>query len=332
MSKSTAAVAPLTLTPPPPFSPEKTKAELTLALSKEGVIYQTLIQECENVVFTKDNLGDERTCLVLLRKTKKQLEDADNPYTEGWKGWNGVRKSLLDPIIELLTKKEQEYSKLAREIEADRKKADEEKARVTRIKADIDTTLLTQSQLISGAETIKELETIEKGVASLKINSGRFAEFLPDFASRASELIPFIREQKKSIEKMIALKEKEKAAKKAGDDRTLLKIMGQKETLSDKMDGTKVVVQETAINSIVSSPTQVAEVVAPEAVSARRTSWEVEIGDIKEIMKKAPDLLDVNLNTTKAKVVLKTLKESGILDGKTEYILNGVRYYEKKIY
>lgn len=335
MTKSTTQtpVNVLTIAPPPAFSPDKTKAEITLALSKEGVIYQNLLQESENVVFTKENLGKEVTCLKTLRAVKKKLEEAENPYTEGWKGFNAVRKSLLDPITELLDKKAREYSVLAREIEADRLKAENEKQRVENINADINTTLLTQSQLIAGAETIRELEHIEKTLASLKTYSIRFAEFLPDIIKRASELTPLIKEQKKSIEKMEALKQQEKAAKKSKDDVALLKIMSKKEDLTTKMEGTATVAQETAINQI-TAPAAVTtpEVIQPAAVKTRRVSWKVEIGDLKEAMKNSSDLLVITLNATKASEKLKTLKEAGVLDGKTEYTLNGIRYFQSVLY
>ena len=53
MNNDTTVVAPMQ-------SPEIVKAELTLALSKEGLAYQTLLQECENVIFTNDNLNEKR--------------------------------------------------------------------------------------------------------------------------------------------------------------------------------------------------------------------------------------------------------------------------------
>ena len=45
------------------LTPEIVKAQLTVALSKEGLAYQNLLQACENVTFTKDNLNEERTVL-----------------------------------------------------------------------------------------------------------------------------------------------------------------------------------------------------------------------------------------------------------------------------
>ena len=68
------------VTTTPPLSIEVTKAELTLALSKEGLAYQKLLQDGENLKFTKDNLVEEGASLKTLRTVKKKLEDTENPY------------------------------------------------------------------------------------------------------------------------------------------------------------------------------------------------------------------------------------------------------------
>ena len=52
----------------------------------------------------------------------------------------------------------------------------------------------------------------------------------------------------------------------------------------------------------------------------------------KEVMKKAPELVVFTLDKDKVDAVLKTMKDTEVLNGKTEMIVNGIRYFEQKTY
>ena len=145
-----------------------TKAELQLALSKEGLVYQQLLQECENVTFTKDNLNEDRSCLTNLRKVKSSLEKMENPHTAKWKAWNEARKSLADPVGELLNRKVNEFKKLAEEVAEENRKAEAEKQRKAGILAEIDSFFINQSQAIAAATEPSELVRVEKLIGSHK--------------------------------------------------------------------------------------------------------------------------------------------------------------------
>ena len=189
-----------------PVAIDVTKAELTIALSKEGLQYQQLLQEGENLTFTKDKLVEQGASLKKLREVQKKLADKENPYTANWKAWNEARKSLVDPVSDLLKRKENEYRKLALEIEADKKREAEEKERVAGIKTAIDSFFIAQSQAIAGAKTLPELTAIEKIIGSHKANKSRYSEFLPELVAKAELLTPLIKEQKKVIRELEALK------------------------------------------------------------------------------------------------------------------------------
>lgn len=173
-----------------PVAIDVTKAELQIALSKEGLQYQQLLQEGENLTFTKEGLVEQGASLKTLRSVQKKLGDIENPYTANWKAWNEAKKTLLDPVADVLKRKEAEYRKLALEIEADKKKAEQEKERVSGIKQAIDSFFIAQSQAIAGAKTLGELTAIEKIIGSHKANKARYAEFLPDLVGKAENLTP----------------------------------------------------------------------------------------------------------------------------------------------
>lgn len=307
-----------------------TKAELQLSLSKEGLAYQQLLQDCENVVFTRDNLNDERTALVNLRKIKNKLSEAENPFTEKWKAWNNARKSLVDPVSELLTRKENEYKKIAAELAEEARKAEAEKQRKANILSEIDNFFINQSQAIANTTNLQDLVSIEKLIGSHKANSSRYAEFLPLMVEKAANLTDLIKEQKESIKKLEALKLAEKAAEEKGDDRAVLDSRDEQERIAQKIQENKIIVQEKGINMSINSDVVEVDVVAPEAPKARRSVWKWEIADIKTTSKKMPDWIKMQVDEDKVDEYLKAKKAEGI-EGE-EFVFAGIRFFLEKTY
>ncbi len=312
-----------------PVAIDVTKAELQIALSKEGLQYQQLLQEGENLKFTKDNLVEERDSLKPLRNVKKKLEDKKNPYWEKYKAWNDAKSSLITPVEELLKRKEAELSKLALEIEADKKKAEQEKARVSGIRQAIDSFFIAQSQAIAGAKTLVELTAIEKIIGSHKANKARYAEFLPDLVGKAENLTPLIKQQKDNIRKLEAVKEAEAKATESGDDQAVLNAMEAKESLQNKFDEVNIKAQEQAVGMATRVETVVVpEVVLPAAPKPRRQVWTYESTDINETLKKMPNFVDLTLNKEKVDEYLKAKKAEGI-EGE-EFTVFGIRFFIQK--
>ena len=312
-----------------PVAIDVTKAELQIALSKEGLQYQQLLQEGENLKFTKDNLVEERDSLKPLRNVKKKLEDKKNPYWEKYKAWNDAKSSLITPVEELLKRKESEISKLALEIEADKKKAEQEKERVSGIKQAIDSFFIAQSQAIAGAKTLGELTAIEKIIGSHKANKARYAEFLPDLVGKSENLTPLIKQQKDNIRKLEAVKEAEAKAAESGDDQAVLDAMEAKESLQNKFDEVNIKAQEQAVGMATRVETVVVpEVVLPAAPRPRRQVWVFESVDINETLKKMPNFVELSLNKEKVDEYLKAKKAEGI-DGE-EFTVFGIRFFIQK--
>ncbi len=312
-----------------PVAIDVTKAELQIALSKEGLQYQQLLQEGENLKFTKDNLVEERDSLKPLRNVKKKLEDKKNPYWEKYKAWNDAKSSLITPVEELLKRKEAELSKLALEIEADKKKAEQEKARVSGIRQAIDSFFIAQSQAIAGAKTLVELTAIEKIIGSHKANKARYAEFLPDLVGKAENLTPLIKQQKDNIRKLEAVKEAEAKAAESGDDQAVLDAREAQESLQNKFDEVNIKAQEQAVGMATRVETVVVpEVVLPAAPKPRRQVWTYESTDINETLKKMPNFVDLTLNKEKVDEYLKAKKAEGI-EGE-EFTVFGIRFFIQK--
>lgn len=299
---------------------EITKAELQLSLSKEGLAYQQLLQECENVVFNRDNLNEERTALVNLRKVKSKLEGFDNPFTERWKNWNSAKKSLVEPVSELLARKEGEYRKIAAELAEEARKAEAEKQRKAAILSEIDNFFIAQSQAIANATDPQELVRIEKLIGSHK-SAARYGEFLPLMAQKAQILAELIRTAKDAIKKIAELRAKESLAEASGDDQAILDSREAQEQLLAKISEIGEVVQTEAINMAVNSGVVEPEILTPAAPKPRRTSFRYEILDEKlaakaGLMKLVPD-------EEKIDVILAGKRKDGI-----ECTENGIRYYK----
>jgi len=309
---------------------ELTAAELTLALSKDGLAYQTLLQESENVVFTKDNLNEERTALINLRKVKKKLEDATNPWTAKWQNWNAARKSLVDPVASLLSKKEAEYKKIAAEVDAEAQAAEAERLRVATIKLAIDTFFIDQSQAIAAATDLEELTRIEKLIGSHKANTTRYMEFLPDLAFKASNLTPLIKAQKDAIKRLEGLKRAENAANAIGDDQAVLDSREAQEAITAQIEEKRVTVQEAAIGMASQSDVIEPEVVVVVAPKPRRQVWTWDVKDLKATAKKMPDWVRLEANVDKIDEYLKAKKAEGI-EGE-EFEFAGIRFYLDKTY
>jgi len=314
-----------------------TTSELILGLSKEGLAYQDLLQQAENVIFTKDNLNEERTALVSLRKVKSKLDAMQNPWTEKWKAWNESRKSLVDPVAAVLQKKEGEFRKLANEIAAENKRIADEKAEDARILLEIDTFFLTQSQVIANAKTADELVRVEKLIGSHK-NASRYGKHLPLMAEKAQNLTELIRTAKDAIKKIADLRAKEQAAEAKGDDQAVLNLREQQETVTAKLEEAKIHVQEASI----SMATQ-ADVVEPEVILAKEAKpriklWRFEV--VNDVDKNGNEIENSGLKKAeKAGLTLLILdleKVGEILKEKrkteNECTENGIRYYIEKSY
>lgn len=312
---------------------EVVKAEYNLELNKLN--YQEILQRAEDISFNKETLEKDYAPLKDLRAIIKKIDDLreekKKPHLEAGRLVDAAAKDLSKPLQEVLDRKTKEYSKLAEEVRQEQEKVAREQDRVNGIRSAIDTFFLDASQAIAAAKTPQDIVAVEKLIGSHKANSSRYAEFLPELIEKAAALTPKIKDQKEAIRQLDELHRKEEEAKKTGDDATLLQVMEEKEVVQATIDEGKVTVQEEAINQATNTPVYVGRS-SFSAPKPRRTTWKIEIVDLELAIRKSRMLLDITLNPTKANESKKLLQDSGVFDGKTEHIVNGIRYYEDKQY
>lgn len=318
---------------------------LTTVISKEiigaqfnkeltALKYQEALTRLNELEVTEDTLPDTQAHIKKARGFLKKFEEIKTTGKAEslriGRLWDTVFNELKLPFETAIDDKENKVNEVAKKIAEENRKKENERLRVEGIKTAIDTFIFDQTRLIADAKTDTTLIGVEKMIGSHKANNSRYQELLPTLIERCSELLPLIKKQKENIRELEDLKIKEAAAIASGDDAKVLEIQEAKEVVTYAIDEAKVVVQETAINSAMNSPSAPIEV---ETISftprARRTSWEYEIVDEKKAY--AAGMLSCEINDEKAKSALAVVKQT-IPKGQTEMIVNGIKYFEKKIY
>jgi hypothetical protein len=146
---------------------------------------------------------------------------------------------------------------------------------------------------------------------------------------RCNELTSKIKEQKELVKEREKIEAEKKKAEESGDEDKLNELMTKEQSIDDKISENTVLVQEAAANSLIPINDDGDTAVM---VKARRTIWKAELVNSKEAMKKAPELLEISLNNEKIRDTINTLKDAGVFKGKSEYLLNGIRFFEAKTF
>lgn len=308
------------------------KFNITLTQSN----FQKLADEASHLIYNEDNVEKIAEFLKKTRAVKKAIgethKEGKSEALKVCQDWDSAKRVFEAVVDGIDAAPQREYIKLCQVI-ADKQEAQRrEKERVEQIKQGIESNALLFAKKISECVTLEQLTGLERMINLEKTRKDKYGEYLPDAISRFSELNSILAQQKVTVKELEDLEQQRLKAIKEKNDEELLKIEEKKEEATARVEEAKVVVQETAINqSINSSIPEVAQEVLPQ-IKARRTTWKYELVDAKVVMAKAPTLLVFELNDERVKEVLKTLKDTDQLSGKTELVLNGIRYYEEKTY
>jgi DNA repair exonuclease SbcCD ATPase subunit len=308
------------------------KFNLSLTESK----FQTLQDEADRLIFSEENLDAIKSFLDRCRKVEKGIEathkDGKAEALLVGRQWDSAKNSFMEMVAAIKTGPQEKYAAICNDITRRQQEQEKERQRVAQIKQGIESNAILFANKIANAITTEELTAIERNINLEKSYKHKYQEFLQEAVDRFSQLNSQLADQKKRIKELEELRRQELEAQKKKDDEALLAIRAKQEEVTAQVEETKVVVQETAINQAVNSAAPVyAEEVLPQ-VKARRTTWKYEVLNINEVAKKSPHLVSIQINDDKVKEQLKTLKEAGNFDGKTEMVLNGIRFYEDKTF
>jgi chromosome segregation ATPase len=312
-------------------SREIVKTKFTAELAKFNFGIQALSDKASKLVFNEDHVEEIKKFIEDLKKASKVLEEAHKkekaPALKECQDIDKAKNDVLDQLNSLLTTNNKKYQDLAKKIADDAKKIQDEKDRKEKIKTGITNNVLAFSRQIAECVTLEQLTEVQNRVNLERANKKKYEEFL-DLANESySKLNEQVNKQKETIRELDKLKA---AAKKKLTDYEKLELEEKIEEVKNRVEENKVSVQEEAINSS-TSVTETYEVIHT-GVKAKRTTWEYEIKDIKELFKKMPHLVDLIANDEKITELIKTKKAAGEFAGKEELMFFGIRFYEKKIY
>jgi hypothetical protein len=310
------------------LQPQKIEIQISIHLTKQYGNYQEALKQAENATVTEETIEQSQNFLRNLGKFIKAIDDhreaMKKPYFQAGKDIDAAHKSVskkFEAARDVLQKKlnDAAQAKILR-LQEENRKIQREGA----IKQAINDFILDYSVKIASATNNEQLLAYERLINLEKANKSKYAEFLPLLIERCNDLNGKLAEQKVLIKQKDEIERQKQAALDKNNDEKAMKLAQQEQDLLDKINENTIKVQEQASESIFVSS---APAPLSEMPKAAYTTWKCEIVNEKEVMKKAPELLDVKLNAEKAKTVLNTLKETGALEGKTEYTLNGIRYF-----
>lgn len=312
--------------------PAKITGSFNIALTQSK--FQQLADEERRLVYNEDNLETVAEFLKKLRAVKKAIDQTHKDGKEEalrisreWDLGKRIFYATVESIEEVPQKK---YEEMCRSVQLKAQAAEQERQRVTSIKTGIEQNAINFARRIAECTTMSELTKIERFI-NLEKTRKEYQEFLADAVVRYTELNSIVKTQKAIVKNLEELKAKEAEAALKQDDEAQMKLQEQIEAANAQVEENRTVVQETAINQSIngSSFTPVIPITTPKA---RRTTWKWEVVDQREVMKKTPELVVFSVDEEKVKEKMATLKQAGLFDGKQEYVLNGIRYYESKTF
>lgn len=310
------------------------RAKFNSELIKAG--FSAMEKASMELVFNEDHVQEISDFLAKLRKLETRV---DSVHKEGKEKalkecnlWDRTKRFFLDDKIGAVKKSVYpRYVKLCKDIKDKEELLQKEAQRRSDTIRYIEDKVVQFVSQIAGTEDIDSLISVERFINLEKTRKDRYYndELMAYAKDKYEILTSALTTQKENIRKMNALLQKKDNVE---TNEELDIILEQEEVIKNNISSNINNVQADIAEEMVSSGYAVTPEYIPTTVKARRTTWKFELVDTDKAFKKSPELLDISLNNEKTKAVLATLKSTGVLDEKDEYILNGVRYFEEKTF
>lgn len=310
------------------------KMQVNLILTKKYGNWKQAVDALSGLYVGEDNIEEVqgitknvRSFLSLIEENRKAMKE---PFIVQGRIIDDAHKEIALSISQALCNIQLRLDDVAKRKQQKAEEERRERERLAKIDTDIDQFILDSSVKIASATTMEQLIAIERLINLEKANKSKYGIKLPILIERCNELNEKVKEQKELIKEREKIEKEKEEAQKAGDDEKLAELMGLEEYLDDKIAENTVLVQEMAASNISSSEnTDEGSIDSPKA---RRTTWKAEIFDVKVVIKKSAEMLDISLNAEKVRQSIHTLKAAGVFAGKEEVIVNGIRYYQEKTF
>lgn len=314
--------------------PDRIKGFIALMLTKKFGNYQQAIDALRNLYVGRDNFEKAQDTIKSVNSFLNAIEEhrkqEKEPFLEQGRTIDKVHKEFAEPIAKERDVIQGKLNVIGKEIEREKQL---EQQRINERKQRIDAMnnfILDYSLKIASATTNEQLLGYERLINLEKANKSKYADQLPLLIEHCNELNAKLKEQKDLIKERDRIEEEKKKAEKAGDDEKLNELQQKEQEIQDKIYEKTVEVQETASNNAISS-----DIVSQDdtaGAKARRTTWKAEIQDENIAIKKAKDMLRIELDPEKVRNSINTLKAAGVFSGKEEVVINGIRYFQEKTF
>lgn len=309
--------------------PEVIRAKISIDLTKQYGNYQAVVNGLPNMYVGEDNLEDAQRVILNVNSFLKTIEESrkeqKEPFLEQGREIDRVYREFSEPIVNavkiLQLKLNAVGEQKAKRLQEEQAKRDAERA----ITEKINQFHLQNSLKIASATNIEQLDGYQRIINLERSKKSVYADQLPVLIERCDSLNNMVNNQKELIREKNRIEEEKKKA----DDEKLEALIQREQELSQKIEENAIVIQEQASSSLILSNEDDGDVAV---VKARRTIWKAELINVKEAVKKSIDMLDISLDATKVRDSINTLKAAGAFKGKTELIVNGIRYYEEKTF
>lgn len=319
--------------------PEKfTKEVVKSAFSAELIRfnYQKLLQDAENIVFTRENINEQHGTFKVIRDVLKQLDESKEikkrPHIDAGKAIQDAFNELANPLKDVLDRKLAEFKKVNDQIKEENDKLLKEKQRQEQIQASINNFINQTTALIANATDDTQIVRIQKAIGSEKARTGYYGEFLEQLKLACDNLSPLINQRKEHIRELSKMKEEQERALQSGDIQKATDLMQEMEYKNLEIDENVIRIQEKAFQQVLNTAEIIVGEPIAEVVAPRRKSWKFKVDDIQLLYKKMPHLVELTPIDSKIKELMATKKAEGALDNVEELKIFGITFYLEKTY
>ena len=320
--------------------PDKVTKEVVKAAFDAELIrdnYQKLLQDAENITFTRENLKDDHSVFKTIREVMKRLTDSKEakkrPFIDAGSAIQTAYNELYKPLEDVLNRKLTEFQKVNDEIKKENDLIEEQKRKNNEILTTLNNFINQTTTSIANAKEDTEIVRIQKAIGSEKARIGYYGSFIDQLKTSLDNLTPSINERKNHIREMAELQKKKDAAMKEGDMLAATTLMEEIEYKGMEISENVIRIQETAFKQMLNTSVEVV-VAEPssEVVAPRRKSWKWRVDDIQSLSKKMPHLVDIAPNKQKIDELLATKRAEGALKDIEELKIFGLTLYIEKLY
>lgn len=319
----------------PSITKEIVIGTINIALTRAQMSLQSLNDAEQSLVYNEDHLPEIADFLSKSRKAKAIIDNEHKtikePYLRQCQVIDESKRSMHEQIDGSIKIASEKYTALCQAVEKRKRDIELDNQRKQQIQSGIDSNMISFSGKIADCKTNSELLSIERLINLEKANKTKYQEFYEVAVEKYSSLTALITSQKEAVKEFEKLEQQRIEAEKKGDDEKLIALQEQQFKLSQRIDETKVNVQETAVNQSTQSVVTTAEEILPN-IKARRTAWTWEISNIKEVAKKMPDWCEITTIDSKIDDFLKASKAQWDENSQDNLVVNGIKFFKKITY